>query len=277
MRRVLVTGLLLLPAIATAQSPTERGEVAWKAGTVFAIQGNADSALTAFYRARDIAESVKDSHLLAASLRAAAEVQQVYFGCADSSLTLLRRAVSVSADGDRAAGLLLIRRLAATGKADEARALHVKLYEGLKDEVPRSISRESISYLTGQAAIQRAVGQHVAALASLRSARSIADRLATGDVVDSATAKSLTDISSQNYWVTYALADLMLNSKTRGVMSPTEGKTLMNAVANATDEPEEGNERRFETFRLSDRLALKAWRCTMNGEKCEPPPPRTCR
>jgi hypothetical protein len=59
-------------------------------------------------------------------------------------------------------------------------------------------------------------------------------------------------------------------------MSPTEGKALMDAVAKANDEPEEGNERRFSAFRLTDRLAVRAWRCTMNGEKCPTPPPRKC-
>jgi len=87
----------------------------------------------------------------------------------------------------------------------------------------------------------------------------------------------LTDINSQNYWVTFEMADLMLTSTTRGVASKTEGKALMDAVATATDEPEEGNERRFGAFRLADRLAVNAWRCTLRGETCPVPPPRGCR
>lgn len=268
--------LLASPQKIFAQSETERGEMAWKAGTTYALQGNADSALASFQEARRIAMSVKDSSLLAAALRGAAEVQAVYMGCADSSLKLLREATATSIDGDRAAGLMLIRRLAIAGKLDEARALHTSLYADLKGEVPRSISRESVGYLTAQASIQRAAGQHVAALATLRQARTIADRLANGDVADSAAAKPLAEINSHNYWVTYEIADLMLASKTRGVMSPTEGKALMDAVAKANDEPEEGNERRFSAFRLTDRLAVRAWRCTMNGEKCPTPPPRKC-
>lgn len=266
-----------LPTLARAQSETERGELAWKAGTAYALQGSADSALASFREARRIAIAVKDSSLLSASLRGAAEVQAVYMGCADSSLALLREATSASIEGDRTAGVLLIRRLAITGKLEEARSLHASLYADLKGEVPRSISRESIGYLTSQAAIQRAAGQHVAALATLRQARTIADRLASGDVVDSTAKTPLTDINSLNYWITYEMADLMLTSKTRGVMSPTEGKSLMNAVATETDEPEEGNERRFSAFRLSDRLAVRVWRCAMNGEKCPTPPPRKCR
>lgn len=264
-------------AAAAAQSETERGEIAWRSGTTFALQGNADSALASFDSARRIALSVKDSSLLSAALRGAAEVQAVYMGCSDLSEALLRAANSASIQGDRAAGQVLVRRLAAVGKLGEARQLLAALYNDIKGDVPRSISRESITYLTGQAAIQRAAGQHVAALASLRQARTIANRLANGDDAEKAAAMPVTEINSQNYWVSYEIADLMLASKTRGVMSLPDGKTLMDAVAKATDEPEEGNERRFAAFRLADRLALKAWRCTMNGEKCPVPPPRKCR
>lgn len=274
---VILSMMFAAPHVVSAQSETERGEMAWKAGTAYALQGNADSALASFREARRVALAVHDSSLLAASLRAAAEVQAVYMGCADSSLALLREANAVSIEGDRTAGVLLIRRLAQLGKLDEARALHTSLYADLKGEVPRSISRESVGYLTAQAAIQRAAGQQSAALATLRQARTIADRLANGDVADSAAKTSPTTINSINYWVTYEMADLMLTSKTKGVMSPTEGKALMDAVANSTDEPEEGNERRFNAFRLSDRLAVRTWRCTLQGEKCPTPPPRKCR
>jgi hypothetical protein len=276
MRRALITGLLLIPGALLAQSETERGEMAWKAGTTFALQGNADSALASFYRARTIAESVHDTSLLTAALRGAAEVQSVYFGCADSSFALLRLAQEKSIAGDRAAALLLIRRLASAGRLDEARALHASVFADLKGEVPRSITRESVGFLISQAAIQRAAKQHTAALATLRQARTIADRLANGDVADSAANKALTEINPQNYWVTFEIADLMLKSTTRGVMSEAQGKALMDAVANETDEPEEGNERRFAAFRLADRLAVNAWRCTMRGEKCPVPAPRKC-
>lgn len=262
---------------ARAQSETERGEIAWKSGTTFALQGNADSALASFDAARRIAVSVKDSSLLSAALRGAAEVQAVHMGCTDSSVALLRAANAASIQGDRAAGQALVRRLAVLGKFDGARQLHAALYADIKGDVPRSISRESITFLTGQAAIQRAAGQHVAALASLKQARAIANRLANGDDTEKAAAMPVTEINSQNYWVSYEMADLMLKSKTRGVMSLAEGNTLMDAVANATDDPEEGNERRFAAFRLADRLALKAWRCTLNGERCPVPPPRKCR
>lgn len=277
MRRAFITGLLLLPGVAFAQSETERGEVAWKAGMTFALQGNADSALASFYRARAIAETVKDTSLLSAALRGAAEVQHVYFGCNDSSFALLRRASENSIEGDRAASQLLLRRLVSAGRLDEARSLHASMYADVKTEVPRSITRESIGYLVAQAAIQRGARQHSAALATLRQARTIADRLSNGDDAEAAKAKPLTDINSQNYWVTFEIADLMLNSTTRGVANPTEGKALMDAVALETDEPEEGNERRFSVFRLSDRLAVNAWRCSMRGEKCPLPVPRGCR
>lgn len=271
-----IAAMAVAPSSGQAQSPTERGELAWKAGTVHALQGNADSALAAFASARAIAESVHDSSLLAASLRGAAEVLGAYRTCGDSALALLRQARQVSIAGDRTAGQVLVRRLALAGKIAEARTIHAALYSDLGGEVPRSITRESVSYLSGLAAVQRAAGQHAAALASLRSAREIADRLANGDVVDSLPKSLGTSINSQNYWVTFELAQLMLTSKTRGVASPTEGKALMDALASTDDEPEEGNEHRFSVFRLADRLTVKAWRCQMQGEKCAVPPPRKC-
>lgn len=277
MRRVLLVGLLLVPTIALAQSQTERGEISWRAGTTFALQGSADSALAAFRRAGAIARTLGDASLRAAALRGEAEVQSVYMGCTDSTFILLREAIASSMPGDRTAGLLLIRRLANAGKIDEAKGIHTRLYADIAQKVPRTITRESVGYLASQAAIQRGARQHAAALETLQRARVIANRLANGDVQDSAAAQPLTDINSQNYWVTYEIADLMLTSKTRGVASPTEGKAIMDAVASSTEEPEEGNERRFSTFRLTDRLAVKAWRCEMNGEKCAVPPPRKCR
>ncbi len=271
-----LAGSVLAAPYAGAQSQTERGEIAWKTGTAFALQGNADSAMAYFAAAHRTAVAIKDSPLLSAALRGEASIQAVYRGCADSSLALLRAASAASIPGDRAAGLLLIRQLASLKKLDEARRVHTALYADIKDEVPRSISRESITYLSALAAIQRAAGQHVAALETLRQARDIANRLANGDDKEKAAAMAVTDINSLNYWVSYEMADLMLTSKTRGVTARAEGKTLMDAVANDTDEPEEGNERRFTAFRLADRLALNAWRCTMHGEKCPVPPPRKC-
>ena len=85
-----------------------------------------------------------------------------------------------------------------------------------------------------------------------------------------------TDINSLNYWVTYEMAQMMLTSKVRGVSAPADGRELLNAVARATEEPEEGNERRFTVFRLADRLSVRAWRCELNGEKCPVPPPGKC-
>ena len=268
--------LSIVAACAQAQSQTERGENAWKAGTVFALHGSADSALASFRSARTIAETVHDSSLLAAALRAAAEVQSVYMGCTDSSLALLRLANANSIAGDRTAGQLLVRKLAAVGKGAEARDVQAALYADVKDGVPRTITRESISYLSGQAAMQHAAGQDAAAYATLVQARNVADRLASGDALDPAAPPNYTSLNSTNYWVTFEMAQLMLNTKARGVGSIAEGRTLMDAIANNTDDPEDGNERRFSVFRLADRLTVNAWRCSMRGEKCAVPTPRKC-
>ncbi|MEP6781618.1 MAG: hypothetical protein ABJC26_17090 [Gemmatimonadaceae bacterium] len=274
-RSAIAVALITAAPIALfAQSQTELGENAWKTAREFALQGKADSAIAAFAQARSIALTLHDSSLLAAAYRGVAEVQAVYRGCRDSSLALLRKGVEVSIPGDRGAGQLLVRQLAAAGKTTEALAIHTALYADIKDEVPRSISRESVGYLSALAAIQRGAGQQSAALETLKSAREIADRLSSGD--DTTVKRAPTDISSLNYWVAYDMAQLMLTSKVKGVSAPAAGKILMDAVARDTDEPEEGNERRFKIFRLADRLVVKAWRCELNGEKCPVPPPGKC-
>jgi hypothetical protein len=266
-----------VPTAVMAQSQTERGDIAWKAGTTFALQGNADSALASFRVARTIAASLHDSSLLAAALRGAAEVNAAYKACAaDSSLALLRLAQQFSIVGDRAAGQVLVRRLAMAGQVAEARKVHAALYADIVDQVPRAITRESVNYLSGQAAVEHAAGRDAAALASLRRARDIANRAANGDQPDSVPKALAAGIDSQNYWVTFELAQLMLSSKTRGVASPGEGKTLMDALAATNDEPEEGNARRFSVFRLRDRLTVHAWRCELRGERCPAPKAPKC-
>ena len=181
-RAALAAALIVAAPIALiAQSQTERGENAWKSATEFALQGKADSALKAFADARSIAQAIHDSVLMAAAYRGAAEVTFVYRGCRDSSLALLRKGVEISIPGDRAAGQILVRELAASGMLAEARTVHAALYADIKDQVPRSISRESIGYLSALAAIQRGAGQPAAAFATLKNAREIADRLASGD------------------------------------------------------------------------------------------------
>lgn len=277
MRRLSFAALLFAPALVFAQSATERGEMQRKAGTAFALQGNADSALASLYRARTVAETLHDSSLLAAALRDASEVHRVYLGCNDSSFALLQQAVASSIVGDRAAGQVLVRQLAAAGRLAEARVVQAELYADLKEDVPRSVTRESVGFLTGQAHVQKAAGQPAAALASLRSARLIADRLSNGDDVERATAKPLAEVNAQNYWVTYDMADLMLTSKAAGVMNLVQGRALMDAVAKTDDAPDRGNERRFSVFRLADRLAIKAWRCSLDGQRCVVPAPRGCR
>ena len=137
---------------------------------------------------RTIAEAVRDSSLFSAALRGAAEVQSVYFGCADSSFALLRRAHEASQTGDR-----LRDNCCCAGRGqrelDEARAVHTAMYADLKGKVPRAITRESVGFLMGQAAIQRAAKQHSAAR-NASAGSTIADRLANGDVAETAAAQA---------------------------------------------------------------------------------------
>jgi len=252
-----------------AQQPLEPGETAWREGQALALRGEADSALSAYARALDLGRRDRDPGLASAARLGMAEVYDVWRRCADSAEVAYREAVRLAEPGDLSATDGFVRWLAAQRRTREARELLQRSYAPI--DVPRTIKRESIAYLLGDASIQRAAGNHSAALSALTRAREIADRLAVGDV-DSASANGL---NATNYWVLHDLASLRLDPRAGAARSTSVGNALRAEVDGSTSVSDTGGVPRFTAARLSDRVA-RARRLCGTGP-CDTPPPPTER
>lgn len=261
--------LVALPAASSAQQPLEPGELAWREGQALALRGEADSALAAYARALDLGRRDRDPGLASAARLGMAEVYDVWRRCADSAEVAYREAVRLAEPGDLSATDGFVRWLAAQRRTREAREMLQRTYAPL--DVPSTIKRESIGFLLGEAAIQRAAGNHTAALSTLTRAREIADRLAIGDV-DSASANGL---NATNYWVLHDLASLRLDPRAGSARSASVGTTLRTEVDGSTSVSDTGGVPRFTAARLSDRVARARRLC--GSEPCDTPPPPTER
>lgn len=251
------------------QQPVEPGEVAWQEGQSLALRGEADAALAAYARALDMARSDRDPDLASAARLGMAEVYDVWRRCADSAEVAYREAVRLAEPGDFSATDGLVRWLATQRRTREALELVQRTYASI--DVPGTIKRESITFLLGEAAIQRAAGNHAAALSILTRAREIADRLAVGDV-DSASANG---VNATNYWVLHDLAALRLDPRAGAARSTSVGEALRTNLDGATTVSDTGGAPRFTAARLSDRVARARRRCGTGP--CETPPPPTER
>jgi len=262
--------VLSVPSTLLAQQLSlEPGEQAWEHGQALALRGAADSALTAFTQALEIARRDRDAGLASAARLGMAEVYDVWRRCADSAEVAYREAVRLAEPGDLAAADGFVRWLAAQRRTREARELLQRTYAGI--DVPRTIKRESIAFLLGEAAIQRAAGDGAAALSTLTRARDIADRLAIGDV-DSATTNG---VNSVNYWVLHDLAALRLDARAGAAQNAAVGNRLRTDVDGASTVSDAGGVPRFVAARLVDRVA-RARRLCGTGP-CETPPPPAVR
>lgn len=269
---VLATALVAPPSLPAQQD--QPAVVAYQRGRALAIQGSADSAMTAFRLAGLLALESGDLQLRTAALEGLAETVAVYRGCTDSAATILRDAVEAASPGDRLAADALVRHLAARGRPDEARRALTSAYAGVEG-LGRTVTHESLHFLQGMAAVQRAAGQEAAALASLRSALDIAERLEAGDVADSVTVRS-DAVHAHNFWLLYDLARLRLEARSAGIRQPREGERLMSELAGAGVDADLDEHVRFVEFRLLDRLVIKAHACTLAGSTCPPPKPPKC-
>jgi hypothetical protein len=167
-----------------------------------------------------------------------------------------------------------VRYLATRGQVAEAQKILNESY-ATAEGLGRAITRESLTWYQGMAAIQRGSGRESAALASLTSALSIAARLRTGDVSDSVT-KGGSDVDPVNYWVVYDLAQLRLNAKAAGVASAATGKKLMDALVAGGIGLDERDELVIPVARLFDTLTLRTHQCRMNGGTCASPTLARC-
>jgi hypothetical protein len=269
--RVALCMTLLLSALTVVhgQPPFDPGEAAWEQGQSLALRGEADSALSAYTTALEFARRARDPGLASAARLGMAEVYDVWRRCADSAEVAYREAVRLAEPGDFSATDGFVRWLAAQRRTREAQEVLQRAYASI--DVPRTIKRESIAYLLGEAAIQRAAGNHTSALSTLTRAREIADRLAVGDV-DSASANG---VNAVNYWVVHDLATLRLDPRAGAARNSSVGEALRADVDGATTVSDSGGIPRFTAARLADRVA-RARRLCGTGP-CETPPPPTQR
>jgi hypothetical protein len=262
--------LLLCPLAPAHAQPVAPGEQSWERGQELALRGQADSAMTMYRAALRTAQVERDPALASAARLGMAELFDVWYRCPDSAQVAYREAVQLSEPGITAAADGYVRWLAMNGRRSEAQELLQRTYEGL--DVPRTIKRESITYLLGQAAIQRGAGNTRAALSSLTNARDIADRLVRGGV-DSAPSDS---VHTLNYWVLHDLAELHLASDAGAARSTASGTRLRAMLDAARDVPDDGGMPRFSAARLADRVARERRLCG-DGACATPAPPSAPR
>jgi hypothetical protein len=279
MRRFLVVPALcllsqLVARPAFAQDDEELGRRAWVKARASAVAGRADSALAQYAFALEKAKAAGDARMVAAALRGAAQVHAVHVGCGDSALVLFRQSVAASEPGDRQSADALVRYLATRGDLAAAQALLNETYANIEG-LGRAITRESMTWYQGTAAIQRASKKESAALASLTNALSIAARLKAGDVSDTV-AKPTGEVDPINYWIVYDMAQLRLHAKAAGVANVATGRKLMDALVNAGIGLDEKDELVVPVARLFDTLVLRAHQCTRNGGTCKAPTLAKC-
>lgn len=275
LRSVLLAGIwLILPvrqAVAQAIPPSD-GDRAWAAGQAAALRGLADSAITAYREALRLAQQDRDAELASAARLGMAEVFDVWRRCRDSALVAYEDAVRLTSEGDYAAADAYIIWLARQGDQAGARALHARAYLPIENDVPRTVTRESVNFLLGLAQIQIANSSRSGALSSLTSARSIAARLATGGEGSA----PLSELTAGNYWVLHDLSALYLDPASRTVRNVGAGSALRRELDANSSISDNGLHPRFTVGRLADRVART--RRTCNAATCRiPPPPATAR
>ena len=277
---VLAAALLLAPALLVAQASMplvvgpvvgqSDGERAWRAGQDAALTGRADSALSAYAEALRLARQDRDSELASAARLGMAEVWDVWRRCRDSARVAYIDAVQLTSEGDYAAADAYIIWLARQGDQAGARAVHARTYTPIENEVPRTVTRESVNFLLGLAQIQIANSSRSGALSSLTSARSISARLASGDE-DSF---PLPTVRVGNYWVLHDLAVLQLDAASGPrVRNVAEGASLRLELDAAVTVSDNGGHPRFTVGRLADRVARIRRTCKSASCQLPPPPP----
>lgn len=269
-----VAGALLAPAPLRAQPlPTTDGERAWAAGFDAALRGRADSAITAYREALRLARQDRDQELASAARLGMAEVFDVWYRCLDSTRAAYEDAVQLASEGDYAAADAYVLWLARRGQDAAARALHARTYAPIENDVPRSVTRESVNFLVALAAIQVSNSSRSGAMSSLTSARDIANRLSAGDVDESIAANG--GVTVANYWAMHDLAELQLDARSAGSVRNVAVGRALRAKLDAATVSDNGGHPRFTVGRLADRIARQRRLCTAG--RCTPPPPPPTR
>lgn len=266
----------VVPMRASAQPlPTTDGERAWAAGYAAALRGQADSALAAYREALRLSRQDRDQDLASAARLGMAEVFDVWFRCADSARAAFEDAVHLASEADYAAADAYVLWLARRGQHAEARRLHARTYAPIENDVPRTITRESVNFLLALASIQVANSSRSGALSSLLSARDIANRLAAGDVEEAAASNG--GVTVANYWALHDLAELQLDPRSAGSVRNVAAGRALRARVDAATVSDNGGHPRFTVGRLADRIAQRRRTCASGRCPVPPPPPTRAR
>ncbi len=261
---------VVLTTVASRDLVAQSGQpvALWRAGRALALRGQVDSALRALEQASLAARSAGDLATEQAALRGRTDLWMLR-GCADSATRILREAVATASPGDRSSADALVRLLASRKEIADARAVLVKAYSDVPS-VGSNITRESITFLQGMAAVELVGGQESAALSTLNSALAIAVRLHEGDVKDRSD-HAVGDITDENAWLMFDLAELRRTAKSAAVRSPREQARIMANLVKAWPTldvlPDDG----FPITRFADRLTVLRATCAADGSACPAP------
>jgi hypothetical protein len=265
----LLLSLLLAPRLSSAQ-PTD-GERAWRAGHDAALRGAADSSLRAYAEALRLARQDRDQELASAARLGMAEVWDVWRRCRDSARSAYLDATQLASEGDYAAADAFTIWIARQGNDSEARGLHARTYQPIENDVPRTVTRESVNFLVALASIQVANSSRSGAMVSLTAARDIANRLSVGGEEDAVATNG--GVTQANYWALHDIAALQLDPASRGLRNLAAGTALRARLdaASAAGVSDNGGHPRFTVGRLADRVARI--RRTCKDASCRLPPP----
>ena len=220
-----------------------------------AVAGEAESALQAFLSAASVAEKLDDMAIQVAALRGAADLLAMQRPCTDSAQVILQKARAAAGPDDRSASDAMVRLLVSRGNADAARSALVSAYSDIPN-LGRAITKESMRYLQGLAAVELAGGHEAAALSNLQQSLTIAARLRQGGVGDSVAQPSGT-VNELNVWVMYDLAQLRLTAKSASVRNSKLGDSIMDMISAApTALLDGGSDEPYPVTRIHDRRVI---------------------
>ncbi len=268
-RRALLAAAVL-SATATHVLAAQSGEAVgvWRVGRAVALRGQVDSALRVLEQAGSAARTAGDLATEQATRRGRADLWMLR-GCADSATRILREAVIAASPGDRSSADALVRLLASRKSVAEARTVLVKAY-GDVPSVGSNITRESVTFLQGMASVELAGGQESAALATLNSALAIAVRLHEGDEKERSE-HAVGEITDENAWLMFDLAQLRLHAKSTAIRSPREHARIMGNLVKAWPTLDVLPDNGFPITRFGDRLVMRAALCAADGSPCPAP------
>jgi tetratricopeptide (TPR) repeat protein len=254
---LLLAGVLVLVSGRAASAQNDVGLRSFRAARALALRGQTDEAIATFTRAAQEARASDDKAIHIASLRGLADLLSTKRPCTDSAERVLRTALAASETGDRSSADALVRLLASRGKGAEAQRVLVAAYSDVPS-LGRAITKESMRYLQGQAAVELAEGHEAAALSALNQALAIAARLHRGDVSDTV-AKPSGAVDDVNAWVMFDLAMLRLRARSPSIRQPKTGASILDMLLEAPAGVLDGSDDEpYPVTRLADRLLLQA-------------------